>query len=71
MRAVEGEGEREGEEEREREEGMAGERERREGTAGKREGFIHNTLLNGDPLIKVKKKQKDGRLNGDPTEGGT
>ena len=58
MRAVEGEGEKEGEQGREREEGMAGERERREGTAGKREGFIHNTLMNGDPLKKVKKEKR-------------
>ena len=53
MRAVEGEGEREGEQERERE--------RREGTAGKREGSIHNTLLNGDPLKKVKKSKKESK----------
>ena len=33
------------------------ERERREGTAGKRKGSIHNTLLNGDPLKKVKKSK--------------
>ena len=32
--------------------------ERREGTAGKREGSIYNTLLNGDPLKKVKKSKK-------------